>query len=65
MTTLTQASLPTTKIKSDLCIFAKRCILYFPPNRFEEPAWLNEENLKAQAQYMDLKTYEGDKRIVR
>ena len=33
-------------------IFSKRCVLYFPPNRFEEPAWLNEENLKAQAQYM-------------
>ena len=40
-------------------IFAKRCILYFPPNRFEEPAWLNEENLKAQAQYMDLKYMKG------
>ena len=40
-------------------IFAKRCVLYFPPNRFEEPAWLNEENLKAQAQYMDLKYMKG------
>ena len=36
-------------------LIAKRCCLYFPPNRFEEPAWLNEENLKAHAQYMDLK----------
>ena len=36
-------------------ILSQRCILYFPPNRFEEPAWLNEDNLKAQAQYMDLK----------
>ena len=40
-------------------IFSKRCVLYFPPNRFEEPAWLNEENLKAQAQYMDLKHLQG------
>ena len=40
-------------------IFSKRCVLYFPPNRFEEPAWLNEENLKAQAQYMDLKHIRG------
>ena len=36
-------------------IFAKNCILYFPFNRFEEPAWLNQENLKAQAHYMDRK----------
>ena len=35
--------------------FASNCVLYFPFNRFEEPAWLNEENLKAQAQYMDRK----------
>ena len=40
-------------------IFAKNCVLYFPPNRYEEPAWLNEENLKARAQYMDLKRREG------
>ena len=40
-------------------IFAQNCILYFPFNRFEEPAWLNEENLKAQAQYMDLKHMQG------
>lgn len=35
--------------------FTRNCVLYFPPNRFEEPAWLNEENLMAQAKYMDLK----------
>ena len=40
-------------------IIAKNCVLYFPPNRFEEPAWLNEENLKAQAQYMGLKRIQG------
>ena len=40
-------------------IFSERCVLYFPPNRFEEPAWLNENNLKAQAQYMDLKHMQG------
>ncbi len=40
-------------------IFSKKCVLYFPPNRFEEPAWLNEENLKTQAQYMDLKHMRG------
>ena len=36
-------------------LIANRCVLYFPHNRFEEPAWLNEENLNAKAQYMDLK----------
>ena len=40
-------------------IFSQRCVLYFPPNRFEEPAWLNEDNLKAQAQYMDMKHIVG------
>ena len=40
-------------------IFSERCVLYFPPNRFEEPAWLNEDNLKAQAQYTDLKRTKG------
>ena len=40
-------------------IFAKNCVLYFPHNRFEEPAWLNEENLKAQAQHMDIKRIQG------
>ena len=40
-------------------IFAKNCVLYFPFNRFEEPAWLNEENLRAQAQYMDARHVAG------
>ena len=40
-------------------LFAKSCVLYFPPNRFEDPAWLNEDNLIAQAEYMDLKHIRG------
>ena len=40
-------------------IFSRRCVLFFPPNRFDEPAWLNEDNLKARAQYMDLKHLKG------
>ena len=40
-------------------LFGKNCVLYFPHNRFEEPAWLNEDNLKAQAQHMDLKRMQG------
>ena len=46
----------TEKIKD---VFAKNCILYFPFNRFEEPAWLNEENLISQAQYSDAKAFVG------
>lgn len=34
-------------------VFAKNCILYFPFNRFEEPAWLNKQNLTAQVAYVD------------
>ena len=47
-------------------LFAKNCVLYFPHNRFEEPAWLNEENLKAQAQYMDLRRVQGytDRKLI-
>ena len=40
-------------------IFSQNCILYFPSNRFEDPAWLNEENLNAKANYMDLRHLEG------
>ena len=40
-------------------LFEKNCVLYFPPNRFEEPAWLNEGNLMSKAQYMDLSHMEG------
>ena len=40
-------------------VFAKNCILYFPFNRFEEPAWLNEENLNAEARHLDLRDREG------
>ncbi len=50
---------PAIKDKIDE-VFAKNCVLYFPFNRSEEPAWLNERNLKAQAQYMDLRHIAGD-----
>ena len=47
-------------------IFSRNCVLYFPPNRFEEPAWLNEENLKAKAEYMNLHHLQGytDRKII-
>ena len=33
--------------------FDNNCILYFPPNRFEDPAWLNIENLNARATHVN------------
>lgn len=36
-------------------LFEKKCCLYFPVNRFEEPAWLNIDNLKDRATYTELK----------
>ena len=41
-------------------------MIYFPPNRFEEPAWLNEDNLKSRAEYMDLTHTQGytDRRVI-
>ena len=36
-------------------VFAENCILYFPFNRFEEPAWLNKQNLTTQAKYVESK----------
>lgn len=35
-------------------LFSKRCLLYFPANRYEDPAWLNERNLNAKAEFTDL-----------
>lgn len=40
-------------------IFKNQCCLYFPVNRFEEPAWLNIENLQSKASYTDLKRISG------
>jgi predicted ATP-binding protein involved in virulence len=34
-------------------LFESNCVLYFPPNRFEEPAWLNEQNLNASAKFIE------------
>ena len=37
----------------------QRCILYFPADRFEEPAWLNTLNLTGQAHRTHVLPYEG------
>jgi len=35
--------------------FRRNCVLYFPANRFEQPAWLNEQNLNATAEFIERK----------
>ena len=32
--------------------------IFFPPNRFEEPAWLNELNLRNRTSYASMKSYD-------
>ena len=46
--------------------FSQNCILYFPPNRFEEPAWLNETHLKTPANYTmaNRSDYQSGRRII-
>ncbi|WP_339108021.1 AAA family ATPase [Thioclava sp. GXIMD4216] len=38
---------------------SKATHLFFPPNRFEEPAWLNDLNLRNKASYGSLKKFEN------
>jgi len=40
-------------------LFDNQCCLYFPVNRFEDPAWLNIENLKSKVSYTELKKIAG------
>ena len=47
--------------------FRSNCILYFPPDRFESPAWLNERGLTSKAEHKrhtHLKGY-TDRKIIR
>lgn len=36
------------------------CSLYFPPNRFEEPGWLNKSNLLSKPEHTDKKRIKGE-----
>jgi len=47
-------------------LISKRCLLYFPANRFEEPAWLNLSSLRDQVEYTDLerRTNISNRRII-
>lgn len=52
------SNFPQKKIKVQELI-DNSCQLYFPSNRFEEPAWLNYENLTSRTNYSDLKHISG------
>ena len=41
---------PTSAAKQ---LVLERCLLYFPSNRAEEPAWINQANLRAKPQYTE------------
>lgn len=45
----------THNLNGAKALFDKKCCLYFPVNRFEEPAWLNEDNLKGRASHTEVK----------
>ena len=55
----TVSTLQTSNAQQLRDLFSGNCVLYFPPNRFEEPAWLNEENLTSRAEYTGLKNIVG------
>ena len=40
-------------------LFDNNCVLYFPPDRYEDPAWLNEKNLLSKAFHLDMSRLEG------
>ena len=40
-------------------LLKRSCMLYFPANRFEEPAWVNEDNLTARARHMNRTRMKG------
>jgi hypothetical protein len=46
--------------------FNKNVVLFFPPNRFEEPAWLNIHNLNAKAEFVEKLNIKGfsNRRII-
>lgn len=41
-------------------LLSSNCMLYFPSNRMEEPAWLNENNLRAKPQYTEGERIQGE-----
>jgi len=46
--------------------FSSSIALYFPPNRFEDPSWMNQENLQNKSNYASLNQTKGvsNKKII-
>ncbi|MBD2568002.1 AAA family ATPase [Anabaena lutea] len=40
-------------------LYNRNCLLYFPANRFEEPAWLNWDHLNSKASFSDIIHIQG------
>ena len=60
------ASRPETGRSAASELVAANCLLYFLPNRFEEPAWLNQDNLQAKPRHRPVTRNIGqtDRRIL-
>ncbi|MCG8532002.1 MAG: AAA family ATPase [Desulfovibrionales bacterium] len=43
-----------------LDLIDNQCLLYFPANRYEDPAWLNKDNLNATAKLSCLSNIQGE-----
>ncbi len=41
-------------------LVSANCLLYFPANRGEEPAWLNKDNLRAKPRYTETLHFNGE-----
>lgn len=52
----TNASQKSDKVNE---IFSDSVAIYFPVNRYEEPAWLNQDDLKIQAHFSELRRVSG------
>ena len=53
------ASGDPTKAPESKKAFEENCVLYFPSNRFEEPAWLNADHLIGHVQNTDTQYFLG------
>ena len=53
------ASLRPIDVSNVRQAFATHCVLYFPSNRSEEPAWLNKEHLTAKAKHLSYEQFVG------
>ena len=50
----------TEKTAKVSTLVSTNCLLYFPADRMEEPAWLNKDNLRARPQYTAGSKFKGE-----